>query len=146
MAREERSVRAREGVSVQRCECAWCGLAWNRLPKPGPVPRFCSDACKQANWRDGKRGRDVRGQRVRVRSVAYFHAELERITAATPLPWERAVPLLRELAGAVEADETPIARLYKSAATTWHPDRPNGDHRVFQLLQEVFRLARKHAP
>ncbi|MET8978991.1 hypothetical protein ABZX85_25565 [Streptomyces sp. NPDC004539] len=141
VTRQVRSVRAREGVIIQRFTCVWCGLAWNRLPKPGRAPRFCSDACKQANWR----ARAALARDDRREQVARFHAEWDQITAATPMPPERAVPLLRELADADPSSWLPVPRLYKTAAAAWHPDRPGGDHKVFQLLQEAHRLARQRA-
>jgi hypothetical protein len=55
------------------------------------------------------------------------------------------MPLLHELAGSGPSYGLPVGRLYKTAAATWHPDRPGGDHKVFQLLQEAHRLARLHA-
>ncbi|MGW7283130.1 hypothetical protein ACWGIV_33655 [Streptomyces sp. NPDC054844] len=58
----------------------------------------------------------------------------------------RALRLLRELAGADDADDSPPTRLYRSAATTWHPDLPSGDEKVFQLLQQAYTVAREHQP
>lgn len=144
MARQVRSVRARKGVVIQRFECAWCGLAWNRPLMPGRAPCFCSDACKQASWRDSRRWKSVLAHRVREEQVILFHAELEQIAASTPLLLERVMPLLHELADTDPADRLPVSRLYKTAAAAWHPDRPGGDHKVFQLLQEAHRLARRH--
>jgi hypothetical protein len=38
-------------VQVLRCELEECGRVWRRVERPGPAPRFCSDACKQTNYR-----------------------------------------------------------------------------------------------
>ncbi|WP_159029527.1 hypothetical protein [Streptomyces qaidamensis] len=141
VVRQVRSVRAREGVAIQRFKCAWCGLGWNRLPKPGRAPRFCSDACKQASWRE----KAAVARRIRDEQVALFHAEFDQITAAKPLPLTRVVPLLHGLAGSDPSHGLPVSRLYRTAAAAWHPDRPGGNHKVFQLLQEAHRLARLHA-
>lgn len=149
MARQVRSVQGRQGVDVQRLECAQCGLGWNRLRQPGRVPRFCSDSCKQANWRDrvgrqeyNRRRREAEARRVRAWQIRIYHAEFDRITASSPLPFSRALPLLRELAGVASWDPTPVSRLYRTAALSWHPDKPDGDHKVFQLLQEAHRMAK----
>ncbi|MFF5473369.1 J domain-containing protein [Streptomyces achromogenes] len=71
-----------------------------------------------------------------------YHQEFDRITAVTPLPSQRALPLLCELAGTTTADPARLNRLYRAAALTWHPDKPTGDHKVFQLLQEAYRVAK----
>ncbi|MER8073171.1 J domain-containing protein [Streptomyces sp. NPDC094034] len=151
MARQVRSVREQEGVAVQRLECAQCELSWNRPRKPGPVPRFCSDACKQANWRDrvgkqeyNRRRRESTERRARASQIRSYHAEFDRITAATPLPAGRAFPLLHELAGTIRSASDPasLVRLYRTASVAWHPDKPGGDHKVFQLLQEAYRQAK----
>ncbi|MGY5059983.1 J domain-containing protein [Streptomyces sp. 900105755] len=144
MAAQVRSVRACEGVAVERIECAWCGLVWNRRPTKGQVPRFCSATCRQANWRDGLRQKRD-GHRARKAQVARFHAEFDQISAHTPLKPERVVPLLYELAGVDPAVVLPVSRLYRTAAAAWHPDRSGGDYKVFQLLQEAHRLARPDA-
>ncbi|MDP9612871.1 hypothetical protein [Streptomyces demainii] len=52
------------------------------------------------------------------------------------------MPLLRELAGVASSDQMSPSRLYKVAAVAWHPDKPDGDHKVFQLLLEAYRLAK----
>jgi hypothetical protein len=44
------------GIDVQQCER--CGTLIGR-PKAGPAPRFCSAACKQANWRIRQRDKGV---------------------------------------------------------------------------------------
>ncbi|MFJ2607961.1 hypothetical protein ACIO13_23745 [Streptomyces sp. NPDC087425] len=80
----------------------------------------------------------------RSKRVAAFHAEYKAITSRTPMKVERVVPLLHELAGADPSDGLPTAKLYKTAAAAWHPDRAGGDQQVFQLLQEANRLARLH--
>jgi hypothetical protein len=151
VARQVRSVRAGQGVDVQRLECAQCGLGWNRPRQPGRIPRFCSDACKQANWRErvgreeyNRRRRTAQARQARARQIRRYHTEFDRITTVTPLPLGRALPLLRELAGVAPWDQTPPSRLYKAAAVTWHPDKPEGDHKVFQLLQEAYRLSTLH--
>ncbi|MGW3289414.1 hypothetical protein ACWDR3_32720 [Streptomyces sp. NPDC001002] len=82
--------------------------------------------------------------RTRHRVIAAFHAEWEAITGTTPMAVERVVPLLNELAAANPSDGLSVARLYKTAATAWHPDRAGGDQQVFKLLQEAHRLARLH--
>lgn len=145
MARQVRSVRAREGVTVQRIECAWCGLVWNRLPTRGQVPRFCSAACRQANWLARSRQKRA-GQLPREEQVARFHDEFDRITKNTPLASERVLPLLYELAGVDPSQDLSVTRLYRTAAASWHPDRRGGDYKVFQLLQEALRGARPDAP
>ncbi|MGW0420975.1 hypothetical protein [Streptomyces sp. NPDC003015] len=145
VAAQVRSVRAREGMAVERIECAWCGLVWNRRPTKGQVPRFCSAICRKANWRDGLRQKRD-GRRAREKQIALFHAEFDQITAHTPLKPERVVPLLYELAGADPAVDLPVSRLRRIASAAWHPDRPGGDYKVFQLLQEAHRLARLDAP
>ncbi|MGW4345280.1 hypothetical protein ACWEL8_09410 [Streptomyces sp. NPDC004690] len=151
MARQVvRSVQERQGVDVQRLECAQCGLGWNRPRQPGRVPRFCSDACKQANWRDrvgrqeyNRRRREAEARRARASLIRIYHAEFDRISASSPLPLSRALPLLRELAGVAAWDTAPVSRLYRTAALSWHPDKPDGDHKVFQLLQEAHRMAKR---
>jgi hypothetical protein len=153
MARQVRSVRARQGTEVQRLECAQCGLGWNRPRQPGRVPRFCSDACKQANWRDrvgreeyNRRRKEAEARRARAALIRLYHAEFARVTAKTPLPFNRVLPILRELAGVAPWDPAPPSRLYRAAAVAWHPDKPHGDHVVFQLLQEAYRLANLLTP
>jgi hypothetical protein len=145
VAAQVRSVRAREGVVVERIECAWCGLVWNRRPTRGQVPRFCSAACRQANWLDGLRQKRA-APLTRKEQVILFHNEFEQINKNTPLKPERVVPLLYGLAGADPSENLPVSRLYRTAAASWHPDRPGGDYKVFQLLQEAYRLARPDAP
>jgi hypothetical protein len=75
-----------------------------------------------------------------------FHQEFDQISKSTPLDAERVVPLLYELAGADPSQDLPVSRLYRTAAAAWHPDRPGGDYKVFQLLQEAYRMARPDAP
>ncbi|MBO2464931.1 J domain-containing protein [Actinomadura violacea] len=36
---------------VLRCGFEPCSLVWRRLSRPGPTPEFCSDRCKQADYR-----------------------------------------------------------------------------------------------
>lgn len=151
MARQVRSGRAPEGVIIQRLRCAWCRLAWTRAPRPGTTPRFCSNVCRQASWRAAlgreeysRRRKAAPARGTRGRQVAIFQDELERITATTPLSPGRAVPLLNELAGTDPSQDLPVSRLYRTAATIWHPDLEGGDHKVFQLLQEAHRVARAH--
>ncbi|MET8816468.1 J domain-containing protein [Streptomyces sp. NPDC004549] len=153
MARQVRSVQVRQGTEFQRLECAQCGLGWNRPRQPGRVPRFCSDACKQANWRDrlgreeyNRRRREAEARQARAWQIRIYHAEFDCITARTPLPFNRVLPILRELAGAAPSDPAPPSRLYRAAAVAWHPDKPGGDHKVFQLLQEAYRLAKLLTP
>lgn len=153
MARQVRSVQAREGSDIQRLECGRCGLGWNRPRQSGRVPRFCSDSCKQAHWRDSvgkeeynRRRRAAEARRIRAWKVQRFQAEFDLISATEPLAFRRALPLLRELAGANAWDQTPPARLYRTAALAWHPDKPHGDHKVFQLLQEAHRLLKYTSP
>ncbi|MEV4975323.1 hypothetical protein [Streptomyces scopuliridis] len=50
MARRDRNSGVR-GATWCRCEWPACGRIWSRPPTTGPVPAFCSDACKQACWR-----------------------------------------------------------------------------------------------
>jgi hypothetical protein len=54
MARYDRSepleARPVETV-VLRCEYEPCSRVWRRAARPGPTPRFCSDACKQGEHR-----------------------------------------------------------------------------------------------
>ena len=149
MARQVRSRPEQDGVALQRLKCAHCGLGWNRPRQPGRVPRFCSDSCKQADWRKrvgpeelNQRRRAAEARRVRAYQLRLYHAEFERITATTPLSATRAMPLLRELADVKPWDHRPLTRLYRDAALAWHPDRPDGDKQVFQLLQEAYRLAK----
>ncbi|MEU3601553.1 J domain-containing protein [Streptomyces sp. NPDC006798] len=149
MARRVRSVQEQQGVASVRLDCARCGLSWSRPRLPGRVPRFCSDSCKQADWRDrvgheeyNRRRREAETRRIRAARIRIFHAEFDSISASSPLPFGRALPLLRELAGVTAWDSTPVPRLYRTAALSWHPDKPGGDHKVFQLLQEAHRLAK----
>lgn len=93
-----------------------------------------------------QRRREAEARRARALQIRLYHAEFDRITARTPLPFNRALPILRELAGAAPSDATPVSRLYRAAALAWHPDKPGGDHKVFQLLQEVYRLANLLTP
>ncbi|WP_329431116.1 J domain-containing protein (plasmid) [Streptosporangium sp. NBC_01495] len=120
-----------------------------QAPRAGRRPRFCSDACKQAAWRDrlgteeyNRRRREADELERRRHLVRGYHAELAAITARTPLPVARVLPLLRELAGASPFDERPAVRLYMKAALRWHPDKPTGDKKVFQLLQEAHHTAK----
>lgn len=153
MARQVRSQPEQDGAVLQRLTCTNCGLGWNRRSQPGRVPSYCSDSCKQANFRTrlgsqeyNKRRRAAEARRVRAYRLIGFLDEFERISAKSPLPSWRALPLLRELAGVEAWSQTPVSRLYRDAALTWHPDRPDGDKKVFQLLQEAYRLAKHLNP
>ena len=138
-ARHVRSVPAQQGVAVQRVECERCGLSWNRPRRPGRVPRYCSDACKQAAWRDrvgpeeyNRRRRRAAAELARRRDLVWrYHAEFDAITAVSPLP--ASIPVWNPV---------PPAKLYKAAALKWHPDTREGDHKIFQLLQQAYRLAK----
>jgi len=135
--------------STQPLSCGLCGLGWNRPRKPGRVPRYCSDRCKQAAWRQRvgpeeyrRRERASEQRRRRAWTLAMYHREFAAVTAKNPLKTSRVMPLLRELAGATPWDPRPAVRLYKTAALQWHPDTPDGDHHVFQLLNEAHRIAK----
>ncbi|BET45056.1 hypothetical protein RGQ21_00380 [Kitasatospora aureofaciens] len=153
MARRVRSVRAGQGTAAERFECSQCGLAWTRPRQRGRVPQYCSDACKQAHWRSrlgseeyNRRRREARAGNPRAAQVRKFRAVADGITGLSPLAPGRAMALLRELAGADTGDSSSPSRLYRSAATAWHPDLPDGDEKVFQLLQQAYTVARQHAP
>lgn len=53
MARHEvsREYTPQGRVALLRCEYEDCGRVWWRPERPGPRPRWCSDACKQADYR-----------------------------------------------------------------------------------------------
>ncbi|MFE2038450.1 hypothetical protein ACFXBB_35540 [Streptomyces scopuliridis] len=90
-----------------------------------------------------RRRRESAERRARASQIRSYHAEFDRITAATPLPAARALPLLHEVAGTISAsDPASLVRLCRTASVTWHPDKPGGDHKVFQLLQEAYRQAK----
>ncbi len=144
MARRERSVPTGEDAPVQRLECRHCGMSWNRPPKPGRLPRFCSDACKQASWR--RQARDQHAERASARprqgQRERFHAELAALSSKKPLPTPRILPLLRELAQTTASDERTAQQLYKAAVRKWHPDA-GGDAGTFTLLQLAYRRAQQ---
>ncbi|MFF5157943.1 hypothetical protein ACFY3N_17115 [Streptomyces sp. NPDC000348] len=59
-----------------------------------------------------------------------------------PCPIERALPLLRELAGPSAWNPAPLLRLHRTTAVAWRPDTPGGDRKVFPLLQEAYRITK----
>ncbi|WP_331725860.1 J domain-containing protein [Streptomyces sp. NBC_00470] len=141
-----RSVPAQRGRRTERIECERCGLAWNRLVAAGQRPKFCSDACKQAAWRErvgaaelSRRRRAAEEARRQRQLIEGYQEELAQLSALMPLSRWRALELLYELAGDTGSIRDSPARLYKTAALSWHPDR-GGDHQVFQLLQEAYRV------
>lgn len=130
---------------IDRVTCRRCATVWNRRRRRGPLPQFCSAACRQAARR--LRLRLEREATVVARgvheTVERFRAELAAITPRTPLRGQRILPLLRELAGVPATDARTVQQLYREAVLRWHPDA-GGDTQVFVLLQLAHREAKRH--
>lgn len=69
-----------ERASVLRCWHEPCSRVWQRLERTGPVPRYCSDACKQKNHRLTRpmsktaKGKHLRAQKARAADWETFEA------------------------------------------------------------------------
>lgn len=144
MARRVRSVRSDGDAVVQHLVCAQCELEWNRVPRPGRVPRFCSDACKQAHWRAAqgsnfhRRQAESRRRTRRARLVEDHRRLWEEIQKdGKTLSAQEAWSTLRRLAGANSGD---VKTLHRAAAAAWHPDKAGGDETVFLVVQEARRV------
>lgn len=149
MPQQVRSVRAQKGVTVQRVTCAQCELSWNRPKQGGQVPRFCSDACRTASWRERVGSSELNRRRSQARArvtheqlVRCYHEEFDMVSKETPLAPQRALVLLYELASCPPRRGTDLKDLYRKAAAVWHPDKAEGDVKVFKLLELAYRVAK----
>uniref|UniRef100_UPI003F495A58 J domain-containing protein n=1 Tax=Amycolatopsis sp. CA-096443 TaxID=3239919 RepID=UPI003F495A58 len=116
------------------------------MPRRGPRPRWCSEACKQAAYRERHRERIAAARReayatARQRArVAWFHQRFHQIGSDRSLGVNAALELMWELAGRDDSTRLTPKQAYRRASRRWHPDVPEGDETVFKLLQAVYRV------
>lgn len=150
MARHARSVPA--GPDSVRLRCRHCDLEWNQPRRRGQVPRYCSDACKQAAYRSRTDPAQARDRRRAAEAEATRRARLHnyRILAASldsrnRLDIETAIDLVFDMAEVFDPDaDVSLKTAYRRASRNWHPDLPDGNMQAFQLLQharEIILLA-----
>lgn len=74
---------------VLRCGFEPCSLVWRRLSRPGPVPEFCSDRCKQADYRARLRLPNKQARAAHVAARRRRRREWEDFERAEWLRFER---------------------------------------------------------